>query len=76
MKRRETALARLIIVLAIVMTLNGIALAQSTSDENTLQAPMTEKKTKTTKIHDYTTDRQLLLATREKKSGSDKAPGS
>ena len=67
MKRRETALARLIIVLAIVMTLNGIALAQSTSDENTLQAPMTEKKTKTTKIHDYTTtDNYFWL--REKKN--------
>jgi oligopeptidase B len=55
MKRRETALARLMIVSAIVMALNTIAFAQSTSDANTLQAPMTEKKTKTTKIHDYTT---------------------
>ncbi|HEV2827027.1 MAG TPA: S9 family peptidase [Pyrinomonadaceae bacterium] len=55
MKRRETALARLMIVSAIVMALTTIAFAQSTSDANTLQAPMTEKKTKTTKIHDYTT---------------------
>jgi oligopeptidase B len=67
MKRRETALARLMPVLAIVLTLNGIASAQSTSDANKLQAPMTEKKTKTTKIHDYTTtDNYFWL--REKKN--------
>jgi oligopeptidase B len=55
MKRRETALARPIIILSIIMTLNAIAFAQSNSDANTLRPPMTEKKTKTTKIHDYTT---------------------
>jgi oligopeptidase B len=62
MKRRETSLTRLIIVLSLIMTLNAIALAQSNSDANTLRPPMTEKKTKTTKIHDYTmTDNYFWL---------------
>lgn len=62
MKRRETSLTRLIIVLSLIMTLNAIAFAQSNSDANTLRPPMTEKKTKTTKIHDYTmTDNYFWL---------------
>jgi oligopeptidase B len=55
MKKREIALSRLMIVVAIIGTLNAIAFAQSNSDADTLRPPMTEKKTKTTKIHDYTT---------------------
>jgi oligopeptidase B len=50
MKRQKTALARLMIVLSIIAALNVISFAQS----NALRAPMTEKKTKTTKIHDDT----------------------
>ncbi|MGH9930900.1 MAG: S9 family peptidase [Pyrinomonadaceae bacterium] len=54
MKRRETAAARLLIVLAIIATINVTSFAQSNSDANTLRPPMTEKKTKTTKISDDT----------------------
>jgi oligopeptidase B len=54
MKKCETATARLLLVLSLVLALNGAALAQSTSDPNKLQPPMTEKKTKTTKIHNDT----------------------
>ncbi|HUS09270.1 MAG TPA: S9 family peptidase [Pyrinomonadaceae bacterium] len=62
MKRTETVLARLIMVLSLIMTLNATAFAQSNSDANTLRPPMTEKKTKTTKIHDYTmTDNYFWL---------------
>jgi oligopeptidase B len=62
MKRRETALSRLMMVLAIIGALNAIAFAQSNSDADTLRPPMTEKKTKTTKIHDYTmTDNYFWL---------------
>ncbi|HYU99949.1 MAG TPA: S9 family peptidase, partial [Pyrinomonadaceae bacterium] len=50
MKRQMTASARLMIVLLIIAALNVISFAQS----NALRAPMTEKKTKTTKIHDDT----------------------
>jgi oligopeptidase B len=53
MKRREIA-TRLTIVLAIIMAPNVTGFAQSNSGAHTLQPPMTEKKTKTTKIHDYT----------------------
>lgn len=50
MKRLKIAPARLMIVLSIIAALNVPILAQS----NALRAPMTEKKTKTTKIHDDT----------------------
>jgi oligopeptidase B len=54
MKRRETRVARLLIVLAIVVALNANSFAQSNSDTNTPQPPMTEKKSKTTRIHNDT----------------------
>jgi oligopeptidase B len=54
MKTREAAIARLLIVLSIILALNATGYAQSNSDTNTPQPPMTEKKTKTTKIHDDT----------------------
>ena len=50
MKRQKNAPARLMIVLSIMTALNVSNFAQS----NALRAPMTEKKTKTTKIHDDT----------------------
>src|SRR5258705_13456375 len=50
MKRQKNAPARLMIVLSIMATLNISNFAQS----NALRAPMTEKKTKTTRIHDDT----------------------
>lgn len=62
MKRRVIAPERLIMVLSSIMTLNAIAFAQSNSDANSLRPPMTGKKTKTTKIHDYTmTDNYFWL---------------
>lgn len=42
------------IVLSIITALGVTTFAQSNSDANTLRPPMTEKKTKTTKIHDDT----------------------
>ena len=54
MKRRETAAARLLIALSISAALAVTSFAQSNSNAITIQPPMTEKKTKTTKIHDYT----------------------
>ena len=51
MKKRQTAVARLVIVLSIITALNVTSFAQSNSNSNTLQQPMTEKKTKTTTIH-------------------------
>src|SRR4030095_9939688 len=50
MKRQKNAPARLMIVFSIMAALNVSNFAQS----NALRAPMTEKKTKTTKIHDDT----------------------
>jgi oligopeptidase B len=50
MKRQKNAPARLMIVLSIMAALNVSNFAQS----NALRAPMTEKKTKTTKIHEDT----------------------
>jgi oligopeptidase B len=50
MMRQKNALARLMIVLSIMAALNISNFAQS----NALRAPMTEKKTKTTRIHDDT----------------------
>jgi oligopeptidase B len=54
MKKRETAITRLWIVLSFVLVFSGASLAQTNSDTNTLRPPMTEKKTKTTKIHNDT----------------------
>ncbi|HEY3037202.1 MAG TPA: S9 family peptidase [Pyrinomonadaceae bacterium] len=54
MKKVNTAIARLLIVPSICLALTGAGSAQSNSDANTLQPPMTEKKTKTTKIHGNT----------------------
>ena len=54
MKKRETSVARLLIVLSIVAAMAATSFAQSNSDVNTPQPPMTEKKSKTTKIHDET----------------------
>src|SRR6266850_7377816 len=53
MKKLTTLNARLLMALPILLALNVAGFAQSNSD-NTLQPPMTEKKTKTTKIHDDT----------------------
>jgi oligopeptidase B len=52
MKKRETA--RLLSVLPLVLIFSGAGLAQSNSHADTLRPPMTEKKTKTTKIHNDT----------------------
>ena len=54
MKRRETAIVRLLVVLSIILALSAAGFAQSNSDTNTPRPPMTEKKTKTTKIHNDT----------------------
>jgi oligopeptidase B len=54
MKKLKTINVRLLIVLPIFLALNGSGFAQTNSDSNTPQPPMTEKKTKTTKIHDDT----------------------
>lgn len=54
MKNLKRAIASLLVVLPLCLELNGPTFAQSNSDRNTLQPPMTEKKTKTTKIHDET----------------------
>ncbi|MEP6820435.1 MAG: oligopeptidase B, partial [bacterium] len=54
MKTREIAVAHLLVVLSIIAALTVTSFAQSNSNANTLQPPMTEKKTKTTKIHDET----------------------
>ncbi|MEP6569001.1 MAG: S9 family peptidase [Acidobacteriota bacterium] len=54
MKKQKTAIGRWLLALAIITTLNAISFAQNHSDTNTPQPPMTEKKTKTTKIHDDT----------------------
>ena len=50
MKLQKTVPARLMIVPSIIAALTVISFAQS----NALRAPMTEKKTKTTRIHDDT----------------------
>lgn len=54
MKTRTTATIRLLTVLSFVLLLSGASLAQSNSHADTLRPPMTEKKTKTTKIHNDT----------------------
>ena len=54
MKTCENTTARLLLVLPIILALSGTAFAQSTSVPDKLQPPMTEKKTKTTKIHNDT----------------------
>jgi oligopeptidase B len=54
MKRRQTPVARLLMVLSIMAALPVTSFAQYNSAANTPQPPMTEKKSKTTKIHDDT----------------------
>ncbi|HEY2975935.1 MAG TPA: S9 family peptidase [Pyrinomonadaceae bacterium] len=54
MKKLKTANVRLLIILPIFLALNGSGFAQTNSDANTPQPPMTEKKTKTTTIHNDT----------------------
>jgi oligopeptidase B len=54
MKRRKIAAARVLLVLCVIAALNVTGFAQSNSDTDVPQPPMTEKKTKTTKIHDDT----------------------
>jgi len=57
MKRRETAIKRALLVstiIAAILALHAAGFAQNNSDTDTLRPPMTEKKTKTTKIHDDT----------------------
>ncbi len=54
MKKRRRALARVLIVLAIGLAFNGASIAQSNSDASTPRPPMTEKQTRTTKIHNDT----------------------
>ena len=54
MKKRETAIARMLLALSFVLVFSGASLAQSNSDTSTLRPPMTEKKTKTTKINNDT----------------------
>ena len=54
MKNLKRTIARLLVVFTLCLAPDGLASAQSNSDTNTLQPPMTEKKTKTTKIHDDT----------------------
>jgi oligopeptidase B len=54
MKNRITPAALSLFALVILLTLNGVSFAQSTSSPDTPRPPMTEKKTKTTKIHNDT----------------------
>ncbi len=54
MKRRLSAVSRVLIIFSMMMALNVAVFAQSNSDTHTPEPPMTEKKTKTTKIHDDT----------------------
>ncbi|HSS21971.1 MAG TPA: S9 family peptidase [Pyrinomonadaceae bacterium] len=51
MKRRKTASARVLLALCVVATLNVNTFAKPVTDTDVPQPPMTEKKTKTTKIH-------------------------
>lgn len=53
MKNCETTAGRLL-VLSVVLVLYGAAFAQSNSDGSIPRPPMTEKKTKTTRIHNDT----------------------
>ena len=53
MKNLKTPITRLLTLSAICLAVNGAGFAQS-NPTKTLQPPMTEKKTKITKIHDYT----------------------
>src|SRR5712691_1985693 len=68
MKRiEESAITRLLLLVSIVLALSCGILAQSNGDAAAPQPPMTEKKPKTTKIHDDTlVDDYFWL--REKKS--------
>jgi len=51
MTRRKTAVTRLLIALSIAATINIPSFAQSNSNTDAPQIPMTEKKPKTTTIH-------------------------
>jgi len=53
--RNQNSVLRLFIFIFVVATAALAVVAQSNSDSDTLRPPMTEKKSKTTKIHDYTT---------------------
>jgi len=55
MMRNQNCLLRLLVLFVTVAAAGLTGIAQSNSDSNSLRPPMTEKKTKTTKIHDYTT---------------------
>ena len=54
MKNRESLAARSMFALLITLALVGVSFGQSTSSPDTPRPPMTEKKTKTTKIHSDT----------------------
>src|SRR3979409_2336143 len=54
MKTKPTPTAHVLIVVSLVLAFNSASLAQSKAHADTLQPPMTEKKTKTTKIHNDT----------------------
>jgi oligopeptidase B len=54
MKRSTTAIAPILLILSIIAAVSAAGFAQSNSHADTLRPPMTEKKTKTTKIHDDT----------------------
>ena len=54
MKRPLSAIARVLVILSAVAMPGTAGLGQSNSDTHAPEPPMTEKKTKTTKIHDYT----------------------
>jgi oligopeptidase B len=54
MNKHGAAVARLMMVISIILALNAVGFTQSKSEANTPQPPMTEKKTKTTKIHNDT----------------------
>ncbi len=54
MKRLKTLIAIVFMALSAIVTLSNDGFAQSNGNGPKLQPPMTPKKTKTTKIHDYT----------------------
>ncbi|MDQ5843735.1 MAG: S9 family peptidase [Acidobacteriota bacterium] len=54
MRRQRTPAKLVLLAFATLLIMNSANLAQSNGGESTPQAPMTEKKTKTTKIHNDT----------------------
>ncbi|HYJ85320.1 MAG TPA: S9 family peptidase [Pyrinomonadaceae bacterium] len=54
MKRLKTVIAIVLMALSAIVALSSDAFAQPNGNGPKLQPPMTPKKTKTTKIHDYT----------------------